>query len=217
MRITVVGGGNIGTQFAVHCAETGHTVTVYTSSPELYNGHLAIVDDAGNITHSGNISLATSDPEQAFQNAELILVTIPATMMSIAAGQIYSNADDKAFIGVVPGNGGRECTFKKCIERGNTFFAIERVPAIARLIEKGRVVRSTGYRKELHVAAIPGSKATQCAEISRSIFKMPCSTIPNMLNLTMTPSNPILHTSRLYSLFHDWNQGVYYESVTLPR
>lgn len=215
MRITIVGGGNIGTQFAVHCAETGYDVTVYTSSPELYDGYLAIVDDAGCITHCGNISLATSDPKQAFQNAELILVTLPATMMSTAAGLIYANADEKAFIGVVPGNGGSECAFKRCIERGSTFFAIERVPAIARLMEKGRIVRSTGYREELHIAAIPSSKAGRCAEIVSSIFKMPSKIIPNMLNLTMTPSNPILHTSRLYSLFHDWNQCVRYESVPL--
>ena len=35
MRITIVGGGNIGTQFAVHCAEKGHEVIIYTSTPEL--------------------------------------------------------------------------------------------------------------------------------------------------------------------------------------
>ena len=36
MRITIVGGGNIGTQFAVHCAEKGHEVIVYTSIPLFY-------------------------------------------------------------------------------------------------------------------------------------------------------------------------------------
>ena len=44
---------------------------------------------------------------------------------------------------------------------------------------------------------------------------MPCKTIPCMLNLTLTPSNPILHTSRLYSLFRNWNEGVTYDSVPL--
>ena len=44
MRITIVGGGNIGTQFAVHCAEKGHDVIVYTSDPSIYDGRINIVD-----------------------------------------------------------------------------------------------------------------------------------------------------------------------------
>ena len=79
MNITIVGGGNVGTQFAVHCAEKGNEVTVFTSKPDCYDGHLCIVDDNGFVTHEGNIVLATSDPKHAFNNAELVIVTMPAT------------------------------------------------------------------------------------------------------------------------------------------
>lgn len=215
VRITVVGGGNIGTQFAVHCAEAGHEVTVCTSTPQAFGEHLSIVDDDGVTTHEGAIALATSDPKEAFERADVILVTVPATMMRSTADAIYENASEDALIGVVPGNGGSECAFGRCIERGNTFFALERVPAIARLVQKGRVVRSSGYRRELHLAAIPEKAAGLCAEMVSEIFEMPCKTIPCMLNLTLTPSNPILHTSRLYGLFRDWREGMVYDSVPL--
>ena len=215
MRITIAGGGNIGTQFAVHCAEKGHEVTVYTSKPEIYDGHLNIVDDEGFTTHEGDIKLATSDPEIAFRNAELIMVTMPATMMKKIAGTIYDHTDAGSMIGVVPGNGGSECAFRKCIERGNVFFGIERVPAIARLVQKGKTVRSTGYRDELHVAALPKKNAEMCAELIGSIFDKKMKVIPNFLNLTMTPSNPILHTTRLRTLFGDWHEGIKYDSVPL--
>lgn len=215
MKITIVGGGNIGTQFAVHAAETGHDVTVYTSTPELYDGHLEIVDGEGVTIREGEIKSATADPELAFKDAELILVTVPATVMRNVAEKIYVYGEKDACIGVVPGNGGSECAFKNCIDRGNSFFALERVPAIARLIRKGRTVRSIGYREELHVAAIPRNKAEKCAEIISGIFKMPCKSIPCMLNLTMTPSNPILHTSRLYTLFKEYHAGMEYHSIPL--
>lgn len=215
MRVTVVGGGNIGTQLAVHCAEAGHEVTVYTSTPQAFGSHLNIVDDDGVTTHEGVISLATSDPEKAFGRAAVILVTVPATMMKSTACTIFENTSKDVLIGVVPGNGGGECAFRRCIERGNTFFALERVPAIARLVQKGRTVRSSGYRKELHVAAIPEKSADLCAEMVREIFRMPCKTIPCMLSLTLTPSNPILHTSRLYGLFRGWREGMVYDSVPL--
>ncbi len=215
MRITIVGGGNIGTQFAVHCAEKGHEVTVYTSKPDIYERHLNIVDESGITTHEGDIKLATFDPEAAFRNAELIMVTMPAMMMKTVSKIIYEHTDSKPVIGVVPGNGGSECAFRKCIERGNVFFGIERVPAIARLVEKGKTVRSIGYREELHVAALPKKYAEECAELIGGIFDKKTTAIPNFLNLTMTPSNPILHTARLKTLFGDWHEGVVYQSVPL--
>lgn len=215
MKITIVGGGNIGTQFAVHCAEKNHEVTVYTSTPGIYDGHLNIVDDTGHTTHEGDIMLATSDPKKAFEDVDFIMVTMPATMMHTISELIYAYTDAKPIIGVVPGNGGSECAFRKCIERGNVFFGIERVPAIARLVQKGKTVKSTGYRDEIHVAALPGRNANKCAEIISGIFDKPCKVIPNFLNLTLTPSNPILHTVRLRTLFNNWNPGVTYDSVPL--
>lgn len=215
MKITIVGGGNIGTQFAVHCAEKGHDVTVYTSKPELYDGHLNIVNETGTTTHEGDIKLATADPEIAFKEADFIMVTMPATMMKTVAETIYKHSDAKSMIGVVPGNGGSECAFRKCIERGNIFFGIERVPAIARLVQKGKTVRSTGYRDELHVASLPRKNAEICAELIGGIFNKKTTVIPNFLNLTMTPSNPILHTTRLRTLFGDWHEGVVYDSMPL--
>lgn len=215
MNITIVGGGNIGMQFAVHCAEKGHDVIVYTSTPELYEKHLEIVDENGAVTHEGNIKFATNDPEIAFKNADLIMVTVPATIMKITADKIYRHSDSKPVIGVVPGNGGSECAFRKCIERGNIFFGIERVPAVARILQKGKTVRSAGYRNELHIAALPSEYAKKCAELIGGIFDKKTVVIPNFLNLTMTPSNPILHTTRLRTLFGDWHEGVIYKRVPL--
>lgn len=215
MRIAIVGGGNIGTQFAVHCAEKGHEVVVYTSRPEVFGKQLNIVDDDGKTTHKGEIAFATNDPESAFHHADCILVTMPSTMMKSSAEVIYAHTGIESIIGVVPGNGGSECAFGKCIDRGNIFFGIERVPAIARLVKKGQTVRSIGYRDELHVSTLPIANAEKCAQMISGIFDMPCKVIPNYLNLTMTPSNPILHTTRLRTLFEDWKPGIYYDSVPL--
>ena len=214
MKITIIGGGNIGTQFAVHCAEKQHDVTIYTSTPDLFDRALNIVDETGKITHTGIIQQVTSDPETAFSKADIIFVTVPATMMQTVADLIYKYSNNKTLIGVVPGNGGSECAFGNCINRGNIFFGIERVPAIARLVQKGKTVKSTKYREELHVAAIPAANAESCAKIVTDIFDIPCTVIPNFLNLTMTPSNPILHTTRLRTIFRDWKSGITY--VKLP-
>lgn len=215
MNITVVGGGNIGTQFAVHCAHAGHSVTMYTSRPDEFDSELTIVDESGNVVLKGTLNNATSSAEVAMADADLVLITVPSTLMKKTADEIGPFIRSNALIGVVPGNGGSECAFKKCIDRGITFFAIERVPAVARLIEYGKTVRSVGYRSELHVAALPHSMSDHCCELVSSLFDMPCKPIACFLSMTLTPSNPILHTTRLKTIFKDYKEGGSYPKLPL--
>lgn len=215
MKITIAGGGNIGTQFMVHCAEKGHDVVAYTSRPELFSTDLNIVDEFGKTTHKGKIRKATSDPNEALSDAELIIVAMPSTMVPKVAVPIFNFGNSKSLICVAPGSGGCECAFAKCIERGNVLFALERVPSVARLVEKGKTVKCTGYRNELHVASIPSKFSEECSLLIESFFDIKCKPIPNFMNITLTPSNPILHTTRLRTIFKDYRPGLVYERLPL--
>ena len=215
MKITVVGGGNIGTQFAAHSAEKGHEVTMFTSSPKHFSKHLSVVDHDGNVLHEGDIRLATKDPAEAFGDADMIMITMPPTMMIPLSEIIYDNTDAHTMIGFVPGNGGFEFAFKKCIERGNPFFGIDRVPAIARLTERGKTVCCSGYKDKLYVAALPSAYTEECSALIESIYDIQCVRLPGFMALTLTPSNPILHTSRLMTIFKDYEPGVTYSSLPL--
>ena len=48
-----------------------------------------------------------------------------------------------------------------------------------------------------------------------SIFDIRCTPLPDYLNLTLTPSNPILHTTRLRTLYKDYRPGVVYSTIPL--
>lgn len=215
MKITVVGGGNIGTQFAVHSAEKGHSVTMYTSNPKHFSKHLSIVDREGRLIHEGDICKATNNAAEAFRDADMIMITMPPTMMIPLAELIYDNTDSHTMIGFVPGNGGFELVFRNCIERGNVVFGIDRVPAIARLTERGKTVACSGYKDRLYIGAIPAKHTEECAALIESIYDIKCVRLPGFMALTLTPSNPILHTSRLKTIFKDYAPGVTYDSVPL--
>ncbi len=215
MNVTVVGGGNVGTQIAAHCAEKGHDVTVYTSKPQSFCKKLTVVNEKGQAIHEGTIKASTSNERQAFEGAELIFITMPAYCMDGIAKKILPYAKKGMKIGIVPGTGGGECAFGECISAGAVLFGIQRVPSVARLEEYGRVVRATGYRKTLHVSALPNSATEKIRAIIESVFDMECEALPNYLNLTLTPSNPILHTTRLRTIFEDYKRGMYYESLPL--
>lgn len=215
MNITIVGGGNIGTQFAVHCAEKMHQVVIFTSKPERFSKHLIIEDRDGNITHEGEIVSATSDEKVAFQYADVVLVTTPAYCMKDVAKKLYPYIHSGMKIGLIPGTGGGECIFRKCMDKGAVIFGLQRVPGVARLTEYGKRVCATGYRKELHVAALPGCYTEECCSMISNIFDMSCIGLPNYLNLTLTPSNPILHTTRLRTIFKEYKLGVTYDYIPL--
>lgn len=215
MNITIVGAGNIGTQFAVHCAAKGHRVIMYSSKPQKISKALSIVDKSGMMLKEGNIYNATDDIKEAIEDAELIFVTLPPFMMSKLAEDMLEYVKPGTKIALIPGTGGGECAFKKCLEKECVIFGLQRVPSVARLVEYGKSVCAVGYRNELHVAALPKRYTSECCELMKSIFDIMCTELPCYLNLTLTPSNPILHTTRLRTIFKDYEEGKLYESVPL--
>ncbi len=213
MNITIVGAGNIGTQFALHCADKKHNVIIFTKRFKEISKKLTISDKENNIIKSAEINFATDNPELAFKNADLIFVTVPAFLMKQSAEIIKKYVKSNTLIGIIPGLGGGELAFS--IVKNCVIFGLQRLPSVARLVEYGKNVCVEGYRNELFVASIPIDKADYCAKIMAGIFDMKCSPLPNFLNLTLTPSNSILHTSRLYSLFKDWHDEKVYDYIPL--
>ena len=205
MKITVAGGGNIGTQFAAHCAAKGHEVTVYTSKPDKFSRRISVVNRNGEVLAQGDVS-ATDRLDETVKTTDLLFVTTPAFMASKIASIVVPNIRRGASVCLVPGTGGMECAFGKA-RNSNVIFGLQRVPAVVRTIEYGKTVCATGYRAMLNVAALSPSNAEECAKIIEGIFDIPCQTIDNYLGVTLTPSNPILHPSRLHSIFSGYKDG----------
>ena len=215
MNVTIYGGGNIGTQFAVHCAEKGYAVTIYTSKPELFSYDLTIVDENKQVTRQGRVVCVTNDEETAFSQADVIFVTVPAFCMKAAAEKIFGYMKSGVKIGLIPGTGGGECAFKACMNKGAVIFGLQRVPSVARLVEYGKSVCATGYRSNLYVSVLPISVGEEIRAFISNLFNISCDLTSNYLNVTLTPSNPILHTTRLRTIFKDYKEGKSYESVPL--
>lgn len=215
MKITIVGAGNVGTQFAVHCAVKGHSVIIYGSSPEKINEELYIINEKNEIAYKGRITKATNNESEAFNDADVIFIIMPATMMNENAAKIEPFVKKGMKICLVPGIGGGECAFKRCIEKGAVLFGMQRIPSVARLVEYGRTVKAIGYRKELFVCAIPHAETLSCCKFIEELFEIKTSPLPNYLNITLTPSNPILHTTRLKKIYENYHDGVVYDEIPL--
>lgn len=209
-KIAVIGGGNIGTQFACISASKGYMVNVFTSKPELYDETLEVVDEYGKVT-TGKLSIVSNNISEVIDGCRIIFVTHPAFRLKDLANQMLPFIEENMNICMVPGTGGAEFAFRDCIKAGATLFGLQRVPSVARLEQYGKRVRCEGLRKELFLAAIPSNKAEDLARFMSTLWGIPCTVLPNYLSVTLTPSNPILHTTRLRTLFADYEDGKVYD------
>lgn len=208
--IAVIGGGNIGTQFACVCASKGYQVNVFSSKPDLYDGTLEVVDEFEKIT-VGKLNKVSADIGEAVEGCQIIFITHPAFHLKSVADQLLPYIKEYMNICVLPGTGGAEFAFRECMKAGATLFGLQRVPTVARLEQYGKRVRCEGLRSELFLASIPSSKAYDLAAFMSALWDIPCTVLPNYLSVTLTPSNPILHTTRLRTLFADYEEGKLYE------
>ena len=209
-NVAVIGGGNIGTQFACVCASKGYKVNVFSSKPEQYDGTLEVVDEFEHVT-VGKLNKVTADIGEAVAGCQIIIITHPAFHLRSVADQLLPYIKEDMNICVLPGTGGAEFAFRECMKAGATLFGLQRVPTVARLEQYGKRVRCEGLRSELFLASIPSDKAAGLAEFMSGLWGIPCTPLPNYLSVTLTPSNPILHTTRLRTLFADYEEGKVYE------
>ena len=209
-NITVIGAGNIGTQFACVAAAKGYNVTVYSSKPQTFSGTITAVDGDNNIVCTGTPKLVTADIKEALCGADLVFITYPANMFAATQDLILPHIKSGMNIGVIPGTGGAEFAFRKCINKGAVLFGLQRVPSVARLVKYGETVCMQGLRDSLHLASIPSSRSKELSRFISGLFDIPCVALPNYLCVTMTPSNPILHTTRLATMFEDYTDGTIY-------
>lgn len=216
-KITIVGGGNIGTQFTVHFSELGYSVYLYTSHPNDFRNTMVIVNEKDEIIHTSKEFIATNDKYLAFTNSDLIIVTLPAFELEKFAKDYESFAYKGGKILVIPGTGGAEWAFSNCIKKGVELYGLQRVPSVARIVELGTSVRATGYRKTIFLGSVNAKNENlrYLCEVLSKCFKIECISLQNYLSVTLTPSNPILHTSRLYSIFNDYDCTTPYKTIPL--
>ncbi len=210
MKVTIIGGGNLGTLLAASFASRGHNVTLHTSKPEKFSKELEGYDKEDKLLFKGTVSNITKDWKEAIEGADLIWVTVPPQMFIETAKKMEPYVEAGQMVGIIPGAGAAEFAFKAIIEKGARFFGLARVPSIARLKEYGKSSYVLGPAPELLIGSIPAGNAPKICEEIQPLYSMKCRPVANYLAVAFTPSNPVLHTSRIYGMFKDYIPGNHY-------
>ncbi len=209
MNIVIIGAGNIGMLMAADFAHNAqNTVTLISAHPKTDSTHLRVFNPDDSISFEVDVAAITPDYD-VISKADAVFITHPTFMLKQTAQRILPFVHPGLWIGVVPGAMG-DFYFQEHIALGARLVGLQRVHAVARLAETPNSVYALGRKPELFVAALPARYTFEAKKLCEYLFEMPVVTLPTYLIETLTPSNPILHTSRLFSMFKSWEPGMTY-------
>ena len=211
--ICICGGGALGHVIAGFLSGKGFKVNLLTSRPQEWNSQI-VIHTIDNKKIVGKFEKISHLSENVIPNADIILLCLPGYLISATLRKIKNDISPKAVIGSVISSTGFFIMAQKILGKANVHFGFQRVPFIARVENYGKSALLLGYKQHLNIGIqnMPSLQAQKEFALSlQEAFDTPVSILDNVLECTLTNSNPILHPSRLYALFSDWNEGKIYK------
>ncbi len=160
----------------------------------------------------GRLSLISDKPEDVVPQSDIILICLPGFLIKYELERIKDFLPARAYVGCVFSSTGFFFEALKLLPKTIRLWGFQRVPYIARTIEYGHSANLLGYKSEHRIAVERAGtdEKEDFRKIIETVFDCPIVLLNNYLEASITNSNPLLHTSRLYTMFKDWKPGVSY-------
>lgn len=193
MKYVIVGGGNIGTVLAAELKRiTSQEVVVVTSRPTEWNGKITVFDESGqNLYSVDNIHFG----KEFVSDGDVYFYTLPKQILSRKIKEQSEAVNDMAISVFLPGTGGMEYLLP--VDSKKAVIGLQRVPYIARIKKYGESVFLLSKKDEIFYAERGNTYGFDISQV----LEIKSTKLHNFLEVTLTPSNPILHTSRLFAIF----------------
>lgn len=215
--ICICGGGNLGHTVAGYiAARQTYRVNVLTGHPEAWGQQLIITDCRGNQL-TGLLSTVSNRPEDVIPGSDFVLLCLPGYAIEEELKKIRPWIQTGAKVGSVVSSTGFFFFAKQLLPATVALFGFQRVPFISRIDTYGHSASLLGYKKELKIAVENSTvpEALALAGTFSALLDTPIITAEHFLEVSLSNSNPLLHTSRLYNLFRDYREGVFYDHNVL--
>lgn len=206
-KICICGGGHIGTALLCYIkyCHPEYYVSLFTRKPELFAEEIKCNDWEGNKSYIIKPDAVSNNPSISAKDSDIVFIALPHFAVEKAFADIAPFVSKTAYIGVLPGGGGCEFFFKKYFTGEQTLFGFQRVPFTAKLEEYGKEANLKSWKPYSVVGTLPSFRNEQvCKAIEDCGLKTKMAT--NYLEVALTPTNPILHTSRTNELFGKYDR-----------
>ena len=205
MRICICGGGALGhTCAGILSNRPGITVDLLTNHPERWS-HEYVVHLPEGSTLTGRLDVITSSPEQVIPQADWVFLCLPAFLVEKEIIRIRPCLHSDTVVGAVVGNSGFFLYCHQHLPAATPLFSFQRVPYISRVVDYGKEANLYGYRDKL-IMAVEHVDAPEAFRAQvEMLFGEETELADSFYEVTLSNSNPILHTGRLYTMWKDWD------------
>ena len=210
--ICICGGGSLGHVIAGWLsAKSKAKVNILTGRPELWDSSISVCTPQDS-TLKGCLSKVSNNPAEFLPEADVVLFCYPGFMIASELERICPHIRKDAYIGSVFSSTGFFFEAMKILPSGQPLWGFQRVPFISRVTRYGHSANLLGYKPCYHIAVgnVSQQDKEAFAELVSDWFERPVHLLKNHYEASLTNSNPLLHTSRLYTMFGSENEGRVY-------
>lgn len=210
----ICGGGALGHVMAGVISSKGHTVNLLTGHPDKWQHDIRVTDLEGK-TYDGHLNIISGNPADIIPVSQIVILCLPGYLINSELQSISPYITANHYIGSIVSSTGFFISAMTILGDKCPLFGFQRVPYIARVNQYGQSAQLLGYKKSLNMALSDKEKSGGLVTLLQDILDTPISILGHILEATLTNSNPILHPSRLYRLFRDWQPGKTYDRQIL--
>lgn len=198
--ICICGGGSLGHVCAGVFASQGHSVNILSGHPAKWEKTIEVTDNDGKI-YTAHLHRVSSLPEDVIPISNIVLLCVPGYLIEKTLRQIKPFLMEDTIVGSIVSSTGFFFKAHEILSPSTTIFGFQRVPFIARVNEYGKSASLLGYKPSVNIAVENAQDAASLRERLEKLFMTPVRLLNNFYEASLTNSNPILHTGRLYSMW----------------
>ncbi len=202
-KVCICGGGSLGHVCAgVLSSQPEVEVNIYTQHPERWSQDIKITDLQGNVFY-GHIAAVSDRPEEVMAGSDIIFLCLPGFAIEETLERIKEFVGE-AVVGSIVCSTGFFFAAHRVLGGKAKLFGFQRTPFIARTTEYGHAANLLGYKQQVAIALENVCDQEDFRQLVERLWLTPTKMLPSHYEVSLTNSNPILHTARLYSMFKDW-------------
>ena len=211
-KICICGGGSLAHVCAgVLSSQPEVEVNIFTRKPELWSHQLEVTDSRGKV-YNGNLNIISNSPEEALKDCDIVFLCLPGFAIEGTLNSIKPYIGN-AVVGSIVCSTGFFFAAHRILGEDARLFGFQRVPYIARTKEYGHTANLLGYKPQLAIAVENVEDNEAFRQLVETLWMTPVKLLGSHYEVSLTNSNPILHTGRLYSMWKDWDGEVYDHNI----
>ena len=211
MNICICGGGNLGhVVLGVLATQPQNHISLLTNHPQRWADTIMVTDPNGK-QYVGKIAQITNRVEDVIPHSDIVLLCLPGFAIREELKKIRPYLSATAAVGSIVSSTGFFFEAQRLLPKEQPLFGFQRVPFISRTTEYGRSAELKGYKPLLNLAIEQTADKEALRLTIEQLFHTPTELLQSHYEASLTNSNPLLHPSRLYTLWKDWHEGIVYD------